>query len=186
MGRVAVFVTLVAGIHAECLATIVPTEECMTSCATHYCPCSFATTLSRYVSEPWIKADEAAIALSDTVDGYLDDENMFFEYTTVSGISEIQGSVGKISFDKAHYGKWAICPGEASIDDADSCYYSTVPVNAPGLPSTLDFYDASSENKTLVGKAKFSCDKKKSVFKALIDYAIDPILTLLESVLVNL
>merc|ERR1711998_412698 len=184
--RITFLVVLLPAIHAECLATIVPTEDCMTSCQSHYCPCSFATTLGRYVSEPWIKADEASVGLSADTDGYLDDENLFFEYTTVSGISEVKGSVGKISYDKAHFGKWAICPGEASIDDADSCYYSTVPVNAPGLPSTLDFYDASSENKTLVGKAKFSCDKKKSVFKALFDYAVDPVLALLESVLPNL
>merc|ERR1712146_519402 len=68
------------------------------------------------------------------IDGYLDDENLFFEYTTASGLTEIQGSVGKISYDKAHFGKWAICPGEAAVTDADSCYYSTVPVNSPGLP----------------------------------------------------
>merc|ERR1711998_710552 len=136
---------------------------------------------------PWIKADEASVGvLSSDTDGYLDDENLFFEYTTTSGVSEVQGSVGKISYDKAHFGKGAICPGEASIDDTDSCYYSTVPVNSPGLPTTLDFYDASSENKTLVGKAKFTCDKKKSVFKAMFDYGIDPILAVLESVLVNL
>merc|ERR1712146_500664 len=90
----------------------------------HYCPSSLATTWGRYVSEPWIKADEASITgvLSSDTDGYLDDENLFFEYTTTNGISEVQGSVGKISYDKAHFGKWAICPGEASIDDADSCY----------------------------------------------------------------
>merc|ERR1719378_1374220 len=106
-----------------------------------------------------------------------------FSSTTAGGLTEIRGSVGKISYDKAHFGKWAICPGEASIDDASSCYYSTVPVNSPGLPTTLDFYDASSENKTLVGKAKFTCDKKKSVFKSLVDYVIDPVLALLESLI---
>merc|ERR1711907_429288 len=186
MQTLLLLVSFVARIHAECTATIVPTEDCMTSCQSNYCPCSFATTLGRYVSEPWIKADESAISLSSEVDSYLDDENLFFEYPTASGLTEIQGSVGKISYDKAHFGKWAICPGEASIDDAGSCYYSTVPVNTPGLPTVLDFYDASTENKTLVGKAKFTCDKKKSVFKALVDYALDPILALMESLLVNL
>merc|ERR1719498_2086995 len=187
--RVALCLTFLGRVHAECTATIVPTEDCMTSCSSNYCPCSFATTLGRHVSEPWIKVDESHVAsgiLSAGVDGYLDDENLFFEYTTASGLTEVQGSVGKISYDKAHFGKWAICPGEASVDDASSCYYSTVPVNSPGLPTTLDFYDASTENKTLVGKAKFTCDKKKSVFKAMFDYVLDPVLSLLESLIVNL
>merc|ERR1712139_157064 len=182
----------IVGIKADCTALIVPTEGCISSCSVGSCTCTFALTLARYLSEPWLKVSEAVIdggSLQNSgctagdagkcADSYLDDESLFFKYIKVSGAIDIQGSVGKISYDKEHFGKWAICPGEAEISQKGSCFFSTVPVNSPGLPSTLDFYDAQSANKTVVGKAKFTCQKKKSVFKAMFDYMVDPILSVI-------
>merc|ERR1712139_516832 len=127
-----------------------------------------------------LKVDEADIegghinsqcAGAKCVDSYLDDEQLFFKYVKEGSDTyhtiTVKGTVGKISYDKAHFGKWAICPGEGKLESKDECFFSTVPVNSPGIPSLLEFYDASSENKTVVGKAKFTCEEKKSVFKAV-------------------
>merc|ERR1712139_94246 len=172
------------------------TESCMSSCSAGSCTCTFALTLARFLSEPWLKVDEVHISgghfnsactsgSANCVDAYLDDEQLFFKYVKSGGATSVQGTVGKISFDKAHFGKWAICPGEGKIEDKGSCFFSTVPVNAPGMPSMLEFYDAASENKTVVGKAKFTCKQSKSVFKAMLDYVIDPVASLLDSIMTN-
>merc|ERR1712139_621112 len=148
----------------------------MNGCSAGSCTCTFALTLARFLSEPWLKVSDvhiegghinAACARGDCVDSYLDDESLFFKYSKSAGAVHVHGTVGKISFDKAHFGKWAICPGEGKISEVDECFFSTVPVNSPGLPSVLEFYDAGSANKTVVGKAKFTCEEKKSVFKAV-------------------
>merc|ERR1711988_276401 len=195
--RIAVLALAVVSINAECTALIVPTEGCIAGCSTGSCTCSFALTLARLLSEPWLKVSETHIEGGNfnskctkgegkCVDGYLDDESLFFKYVKEGGALAVKGTVGKISYDKDHFGKWAICPGEAKIDDKAKCFFSTVPVNTPGLPTTLEFYDAASANKTVVGKAKFECDESKSVFKAMFDYVVDPVLSFMESVVPQL
>merc|ERR1711998_760165 len=85
---------------------------------------------------------------------------------------------------KTNQGKYAICLG-VGVGLTD-CYFSVATYSSPGTPTTMEFYDATSLNKSVVAKARYECVKAKSVFKSLIDYALDPFIAWLDSMLTNM
>merc|ERR1712146_731890 len=101
-------------------------------------------------------------------------------------VSEILGKVvtnTRIA-SEAWVGHYAICKGYGV--PTDLCYYSVTPFNSPGVPSTMEFFDKEDVNKSIVARATIQCEKAKSVFKALLDFLIDVIISWIDSLLDNL
>merc|ERR1712196_740127 len=98
---------------------------------------------------------------------------------------EVEAVLGKVieSRNDPNQGKYAICPKTGVAIDGETCYYSVATYTAPGRPSQIDFYDPTDVNKSVVAKARIECIKAKSVFKSLIDFFLDLVVTWMDSLL---
>merc|ERR1712146_537610 len=105
---------------------------------------------------------------------------MAFAYMEGTNIKAIIGKVTDGTYS-AHY---AMCKNAGGA--ADKCYYTTVPFNYPGRPQLMSFFDEDDVNKTVVGFATSECTKAKSVFKMLYDFSIDPAISFVESLVLNM
>merc|ERR1712046_401468 len=95
---------------------------------------------------------------------------------TVDGIlgKVVEGRDGTSA--KTNQGRYALCTGYGI--GLQNCYFSVETYTAPGSPYYIEFYDATDVNKSIVAAARIECVKGKSVFKALIDFFLDPIITM--------
>merc|ERR1712216_711010 len=107
--------------------------------------------------------------------------------TTIDGGNKVtvDGILGKtVTAGRSFLNHYKICKGVGRT--RDPCFYSTTAFNAPGVPSTLEFFDITDVNKSVVAQATIQCEKAKSVFKMLFDFAVDPVIAWIDSLIDNL
>merc|ERR1712159_974234 len=95
----------------------------------------------------------------------------------------IKAIIGKVTSGD-YVNHYAMCKNSGEI--ADKCYATTIPFNTPGRPHLMQFFDEDDVNKTVVGYATVECVKAKSVFKMLYDFSIDPVISFIDSLVLNM